>query len=212
MLCIDPCESLTQNFVAPPLAAPSMQAFASSAIHLRARSYSTPCIITWLYAATPPMPSMSTEIHTLFAVRFGTAAMVRGLTRLRRCALDHLHAIKWVRPAEVAKLVNALPSGGSARKGLGVQIPPSAQSAESMARRVVVPDPPLPVELRYVITRVHEAKQRDRLAIAKFQAEEVVAFRASLQHFDTAAYPIRRCDARLDPFEGHAARGGEERP
>ena len=73
MLCIAPCESLTQNLRAPAVDAPSMQAFASSVIHLRARSYSTPCIITWLYVATPPMPSMSTEIHTLVAARFGTA-------------------------------------------------------------------------------------------------------------------------------------------
>jgi hypothetical protein len=32
-----------------------------------------PCIITWEYVATPPMPSMSIEIHTLVAARFGTA-------------------------------------------------------------------------------------------------------------------------------------------
>src|SRR5688500_1949884 len=74
MLCMLPCESFTQNREAPASAAPSMQAYASWAIHERARSYSTPVIITWLQVATPPMPSMSTEIHTLFTDRFGTAA------------------------------------------------------------------------------------------------------------------------------------------
>src|SRR5205807_2263659 len=73
MLCIEPCESFTQNLRAPPPAAPSMQAFASSVIQRRARSYSTPCIITWLYVATPPMPSISMEIHTLVAARLGMA-------------------------------------------------------------------------------------------------------------------------------------------
>src|SRR6266571_2012196 len=86
MLCIEPCESFTQKRSAPAVAAPSMQAFASSVIHLRARSYSTPCIITWLYVATPPMPSMSMEIHTLKAARFGTAAMVGELWD--RCVTD----------------------------------------------------------------------------------------------------------------------------
>jgi hypothetical protein len=28
--------------------------------------------MTWLYAATPPMPSMSTEIQTLVGSRLGT--------------------------------------------------------------------------------------------------------------------------------------------
>src|SRR6266567_6073147 len=71
-LCMVPCESFTQKAAAPFDAAPSMAAFTSFVMYVRARSYSTPLIITWLYAATPPMPSMSTEIHTLEGSRFGT--------------------------------------------------------------------------------------------------------------------------------------------
>src|SRR6185503_771287 len=126
MLCIAPCESLTRMRRAPALAAPSMHALASSAIHLRARSYSTPCIITWEYAATPPSPSMSMEIHTLVAARFGTTAMVGGplLTcgpHDRRLLIATLGQSR--RSGETA---NTAASGAAARKGLGVQVPPSA--------------------------------------------------------------------------------------
>src|SRR4051812_7590227 len=156
MLCIEPWESLTQNFAAPPAAAPSMHAFASSAIHLRARSYSRPCIITWLWAATPPMPSMSTEIHTLLAARFGTAAMGRGL--IECCGRDRIDVSR--RSGEKA---NTVASGAAARKGVGDQVPPSAQSVNSVASLVVIPNAPLAIQFRHVCARIDDAKQRDGL-------------------------------------------------
>src|SRR4051812_17746422 len=149
MLCIEPWESLTQNFAAPPAAAPSMHAFASSAIHLRARSYSRPSIITWLWAATPPMPSMSTEIHTLLAARFGTAAMVRGL--IECCVRDTLVALppKW-RNGRLARFRGVWPKG---REGSN----PSFGTAEHFHVR----DPLLPLasECRPTRVRVDHAEQ-----------------------------------------------------
>src|SRR5437762_12184360 len=73
-LCMVPCESFTQKRAAPFDAAPSIAALTYLVIHVRARSYSTPLIMTWLYAATPPMPSMSTEIQTLAGSRLGTVS------------------------------------------------------------------------------------------------------------------------------------------
>ena len=97
-----------------------MQAFASSVIQRRARSYSTPCIITWLYVATPPMPSMSTEIHTLCATRLGTA-------RWYEVAQPNAFAIELVSRAGVAELVDAMAPGAiGPYTAVGVQIPPSA--------------------------------------------------------------------------------------
>src|SRR5213594_652688 len=139
MLCIEPCESFTQKRLAPPLAAPSMHAFASSAIHLRARSYSTPCIITWLYVATPPMPSMSTEIHTLCATRPGTA---------RWYEVAHSGASE-IELSSRPLWWNAYTpsSGGGARKGARVQVPPAAQSIEMVTPLVVAPLHPFALEL-----------------------------------------------------------------
>src|SRR5216684_8814003 len=98
------------------------------------------------------MPSMSTEIHTLEAGRFGTAAMVGEL--LARCVAVELGLRRR------SPMVEAPSSGGGPRKRVRVRVPPSAQrSPKAMAGPVILPDAPLAFEHRNVWARIHRAKQ-----------------------------------------------------
>src|SRR5258708_11014973 len=195
-----PCESLTQKRAAPLDAAPSMAALTSCVIHARARSYAGPLIITGLYAATPPMPSMSTEIHTLDGSRFGT------VRDGRRSFVS----------VPTAGLEPALPCGNRLLKTAPKPIRLRRRRCRlyrvngvGMPLQVAPPDPVLALKARHIWIAVEEREKPKAIALSVPKHRELVTLRRRrLDAEPSLAVGVPR-ELHPKPLEVRAARGVE---